>query len=170
MLTGLLGLSGKGGTVAGSLFNPSYSNTGGTGDRRSIITVTFSGVMASGVISNIIDGSFANGTWWTAGQTNVNLTFYFLGASVLINAFKWYQSADAFHGGSNQFQGSDDNSSWTTLNPTGGGTTFVLSAPSSGREFTFVNTTPYKYYRITIPGATSASPDEEEIEFKIDGL
>lgn len=143
---------------------PDYGNPGGTGDRTGTITVTWDGTVGGSTVNQLVDGTQADEFWWTAGQTNKILKFDFgVGASKVINAFKWYQSAAINHGGSNQFAGSNDDAAWTNI-----GATFTLIGSTTGTEFTFTNTTGYRYYRITVPGATSASPFLREIEFKID--
>lgn len=143
---------------------PDYGNPGGTGDRTGIITVAWDGTNTSGFNPDqLVDGTQNDEFWWTAGQTNKILKFDFgVGASKVINEFKWYQSSLASHGGSNRFEGSDDNSNWTTFPET-----FTLGSAGATHTVSITNSTGYRYYRITVPGATSATPYLREIEFKI---
>jgi hypothetical protein len=152
--------------TAAPISTTSYSNPGGSGDRTGVVTVTWDGTTGGGAVADLLDGSQTNEFFWTAGQTSKNLTFDF-GTAKVIDAFKWYQDVGGSHGSSNKLQGSNDNVSYTDILPTGGGSTFVLGGTSTGTEFTFINSTAYRYYRITVPGATSASPYLREIEFKL---
>lgn len=146
--------------VGAVVVSTSYSNTGGTGNRTGIITVTWSGTNGAGVPSMLVNGTQADEYWWTAGQTSKILKFDF-GSAKVIDEFKWYQSGAIAHGGSNTFEGSNDDSAWTTL------TTGINLGSSATQTVPITNTTAYRYYRISVPGATSASPYLREIEFKI---
>ena len=147
----------------------SYSNTGGTGDRSAIITVTDSGagpLLASGSSQNLVNGDTAeSNTWFNAIDISSSwITFDFgVGASKIIDEAKFYQSAANSHG-TWKWQGSDDNSAWTDI-----GSSFTLggSATQTITELSG-NTTGYRYYRLTgVSGTASTSPYITEFEFKI---
>ena len=142
----------------------SYSNTGGTGDRRSIITTTLTGgSIGGGAVTDLVDGSQANSFWWLFGFSNVYIKFDFgAGNSWVIDEFKWYQDNTASHG-TWDFDGSPDNINWTNLlhDLTLGG--------AATQTYTVTNTTDYRYYRLA-PGTSqlsNSSPFLREIEFKI---
>jgi hypothetical protein len=159
--------SGGGG---GGGCTPSYANTGGTGDRRSIITVTSS------------DANIPSSNKWVDGDKTSNGQFFFLvealnggqwlqfdfgaGHAVVITELTYYQQ-NANAQGTWKVQGSSDASSWTDVGGTftlGGTLTETITAPSA-------NTTAYRYYRILgVSGSSNAGPWVYEMEFKICGL
>lgn len=149
----------------------SYANAGGQGDRTASVTVTASaGLIASGVVSNLVDGATGNNTTdsisFTAGASvsGATLTFDF-GASAkrVITEAKWLQSSTASHG-TWKWQGSQDGSSWVDIGSSftlGGATTQTQTALST-------NTQGYRYYRLLgVSGTASGSPFIQEIQFKI---
>lgn len=158
------------GTVSTS-YSPSYSNTGGTGNRSSIISVTAStNLIAAGSAGNLLNGNLTETNTWFNARTDGVLTFDFgSGNAIVLEAFKWYQSNNANHG-TWRWQSSDDGSSWSNE-----GSTFTLDGPigGGGKEHTEPNntTTPHRYWRlIQVSGTASSSPFIYEIEFKLDGL
>ncbi len=157
--------------IASGGVSTSYANTGGSGDRQSIITITQG---ASGVIG----GAFPPVAWingitndqtdyWsnqTLDGTNTFLIFDFgSGHSPIINEIKYYQETSGGQG-TWKFQGSPDASTWTDLGTTftlGGVTTQTITAPSA-------NTTGYRYYKLLgMSGSCNNGPYVFEIEFKI---
>lgn len=144
---------------------PSYSNPGGMGNRTATITVTTNVVAGGGVASMLLNGTYGNEYYWNAGQSSRTMTFDFgVGASKIINEFKWYQNNPADHG-SWVFGGSNNDSSYTEFPETftlgGAGSPYVTTIPVT-------NTTGYRYYRLRqTSGVTSLSPYLTEIEFKI---
>lgn len=148
----------------------SYSNPGGSGDRRSIITVTPSSLLIEGTGAPYdawIDGSTTdNVDWWDqADNTGRTLQFDFgSGASKVIDEVKYYQETSAGQGNW-KWQGSNDAAAWTDIGSSfalGGTTTQTITAMSG-------NTTGYRYYRIIGTGGnTSDIPYVREFEFKID--
>lgn len=149
----------------------SYANSGGTGDRTALITVTTDATLGSGpgTASNLVDGAKANNTndsaWWDSGQSGRRLTFYFNGNSKIIDEAKWYQNGPAAHG-TWKWQVSDDGSSWVDKSAS-----FTLNAGGAGDVIgdLSANTTGYKYYSILqLTGVTDSGPWLYEIEFKID--
>jgi hypothetical protein len=140
----------------------SYANAGGTGDRTSTITVTTTATLGGGTISQLVDGSQANGLWWTSGQSLITVTFDFgVGASKVIDEFKWYQSAVTVHG-LWVFEGSNDNSSYTTFPES------IDLGDIATDVVPVTNTSGYRYYRLRqYNNVTSSGPYLREIEFKI---
>lgn len=159
----------SGSTAAGS--STSYANTGGTGDRSAVITVTsFSSapLVASGSIANLVNGNLTETSTWfnnidiSADPAWIQFDFG-SGASKIIDEAKWYQSGSQTQG-TWKWQGSNDGSSWTDIGSSftlGGATTQTISALAG-------NTTGYRYYRMLgVSGTPSPSPYIFEIEFKI---
>jgi hypothetical protein len=143
----------------------SYANTGGTGNRTTIITV--SGTALSGTASLLVDGSttgtgvFITGVALNGTQT---IIFDFLsGHSAVIDEAKFYQSTTAAQG-TWKWQGSNDGSSWTDIGSSfafGGVLTQTITALSG-------NTTAYRYYRmVSVSGTSNGVPWSFEFEFKI---
>lgn len=154
---------------------PSYSNNGGTGDRRSLITVTASsGLFYVGNDPN----DFVNGAIGSPDNiafhgdpiAGKELRFTFT-SPVLITEMKWY------HGGGYsgdfaywQVQASNDGTTWKyfpkflwPLLP-GGGSEIL----PTGLE---TNVFAYSIYRMFgLEGTASAGPYLNEMEFKIYGL
>lgn len=149
---------------------PSYANTGGTGDRRSIITITTSGGLAfGGLTSKLLDGNDGS----TADD------FFFGGMT--LDGSQWMQydfgsghsgqiteitkiDDNSFGNGTWEFQYSDDASTWTTLGSSydyGGASPYVITAPSG-------NTTFHRYYREHgLSGNTAGIPGYQQIKFKL---
>lgn len=143
----------------------SYSNIGGNGPRTAIITTTTTATLGAGSISILVDGAQANGLWFSAGQSGREVKFD-LGTARLITEATWYQDAIGTHG-TWQWQGSPDNSAWTSI-----GSTFTLGSPATQVITTLSgNVTPYRYYRmLQTAGTTTSSPFLREAEFSIDAV
>lgn len=152
--------------AAGGGFGPtSYANTGGTGNRTGIITISHV-LLTPGGAANfqfLIDGSQANTGYWGgfSGSGNEWLKID-LGTAKCIDAFKWYQSG-ATAQGTWRWEGSNDDSSYTQC-----GSDIALNGTTSGTEFTFAHSNGYRYYRLRFMSGTSSSgPYLREWEFKI---
>lgn len=157
-------LTANTGTV--SMGTPSYSNTGGSGNRSSVITVSTTLTMGAGVITRLVNGDYtSNGTWVTnQAVLNKTITFDFgAGAQKYITEAKWYQSTADTHG-TWKWQGSNDNSTYTDIGSSftlGGATTQTITTLSG-------NTTAYRYYRlIGISGSANPAPYIYQVDFKI---
>jgi hypothetical protein len=141
----------------------SYANAGGTGNRTSIITVTYNPVGIGGAGGTaLINGNTADSSSWFNSLTF--LQFEFSGFKKIIDEAKFYQSNTTSHGVW-KWQGSNDGSAWTDI-----GGTFTLGGVATQTFTTLAgNTTEYKFYRILkVSGATSTSPYTYEFEFKIE--
>lgn len=136
----------------------SYANTGGTGDRTGIITIS-SNLTWTGTVSTIINGAFTNSLYWANNAlSGIDVLAFDFGSAKVIDEFKWYQS-DATTHGTWVFEGSSDGSSWTGL-----GSSFTLT----NGTFPITNTTAYRYYRLRgLSGTARNIPWLREIEFKI---
>jgi len=117
----------------------SYANPGGTGDRTASI------VQAGTVVFDTAGELLINGNK-TAGFKMTNLsakdktiTFDF-GATKKIDEFKWYQKGSKDYEVW-QFDGSNDNTTWTTL-------ANVQLGGSSTATYAFTPTAVYRYYRL----------------------
>lgn len=152
----------------------SYSNYGGTGDRRSFITVSIAGITLGGsspVASQLIDGTTALTLYFASNGAAAGCTILFTmpayGAAAVIDEAKWYQNVASAHG-TWKWQGSNDNTAWTDI-----GSSFTLGGATPVQTQTTLNgnTTGYRYYRMLgLSGVTSDGTNVQEIEFKISGL
>lgn len=140
----------------------SYSNPGGSGDRTATIPVTASPGLVVNTLTRFV-GVGASGTYFANARTSGWLQFDF-GTAKIINELKYYQSHN-FSQGTWQFEGSNDDSTWTAV-----GNTFEITGTAfvSGTAFSS-NTNSYRYYRLrkTGAGATSNAPWAYQFEFKI---
>ena len=158
--------------VGGIGVSPSYSNTGGTGNRTSIITVTTNISVGGGTISNFIDGSFfgnSTNSWYPniVSTTGENIIFNF-GSSKLITEAKIYFDRTNNYQGIWKWIVSNDGINYSNIGPTG----FPIGDPSIGQTFTLTglanNVTGYQYYGLSgLAGTLNNNPWIEEIEFKI---
>jgi hypothetical protein len=148
-------------SIASAAKKYSYSNTLGTGDRRSTITVTTSGGSSSGTVANLVDGTTSGNPFFSGG-----VTFTFdLGSAKVIKQVRWKQTNSTAHG-LYKWQGSNDDSSYTDI-----GGAFTLGGATVNIHQTLINNeTAYRYYKLTpTTGSMSASPDIQEVEFFIEG-
>lgn len=146
--------------------HPSYSNSGGRGNRTSAITVSLAGGLTtggSGTVEDFVDGAFNNTCFFnpnaqTAGQLVAD---FGVGITEIVNGFVWRQQDNSVHG-TWVFEGSNDNSVYTQI-----GSSFTLGGQNDQPYF-FVNTTAYRYYRLRITaGATSNFPFLYEWDFRL---
>lgn len=143
-----------------------FENYGGSGDRTSVIAVTATGISAVlGTPSELVDGSQADDySWLGATGTGAEYLLFDFGAgkSPKISGFRNYQNSTNTHG-TWQLEGSNDNSSYTTL------LSFTLG--NAFREWGFINNTGYRYYRLRhMSGGRSGAPYLREYEFRIADL
>jgi len=148
-----------------------FKNTGvvyETGDRRSSITVTHSGLTVSGgTVNAMLDGvssSYGSSAWFAASvSSGAYLRFEFDSAKV-ITENKWYQNTT--HSGATwQWQGSNNASDWTNI---GSSFQMTCSVANQGEVNTQLNgnTTAYTYYQMLyVSGSNNANPYWQEIEF-----
>ena len=149
---------------------PSYSNTGGTGNRLSIITFSKSDPTWSwgGTANKIIDGDTTSNGQFFFGGVSLGSTIWMqwdfgAGNQVLITEAKFYQQT-ATAQGTWQWQGSNDGSSFSNI-----GSSFALGT-SATQTITALsgNATKYRIYRMVgVSGSTSTGPWVYEMEFKI---
>ena len=143
----------------------SYSNSGGTGDRRASITVTKSAsANIIGTLSRFV-GTGASNTYFSSVPDGEWLKFDFgSGVTKVITELTYYQS-HAYAQGTWQLEGSNDDTTWTAV-----GIPFTLVAATSqtsGAAF-HTNTTYYRYYRIKkTAGVVNGAPWSYQFEFKI---
>jgi hypothetical protein len=151
----------------------SVSHAYETGNRTSTYTVTH-GLPGSqtGAINNWIDGATGDNTtdaWYydapNSLDTSRHITFDLgSGNSKIYTGAKIYQSTSASCG-TWIWQGSQDNSSYTDLS---GNITWGGSASPFQTEYTWENSTAYRYIRIrAVSGSTSNQPWQRELEFRI---
>ena len=139
-----------------------------TGDRRSSITVTHSGLtVAGGTVNGMLDGvsdAYGISAWFAASvSSGAYLRFEFDSAKV-ITENKWYQNTT--HSGATwQWQGSNDATNWTNI---GSSFQMTCSTANQGEVNTQLNgnTTAYTYYQMLyVSGSNNANPYWQEIEF-----
>jgi hypothetical protein len=143
----------------------SYTNSGGTGNRTGLISVTTTASLGAGSIGNLVNGSQGNDLWWANSQSGRELVFNLGGTGFTrrITEAKWYQDVASTHGDW-KWQGSNNGSTWTDI-----GTTFTLGGTLQTITTLSGNTNFWRYYRLLqVSGATSSSPFLREIEFNID--
>jgi hypothetical protein len=144
----------------------SYSNYGGTGDRRVVPIVITTTATTTRDIKLLIDGTNNGGIFYFGSQAASGLEILFLFPdSVIIDEAKWYQQNTANHG-SWKWQGSNNGSDWSDI-----GSAFTLAGEATQTQTQLSgNTTAYLYYRLLgVSGNISNSPYIYEIEFKISG-
>ncbi|QKC83269.1 hypothetical protein [Mesorhizobium sp. NZP2077] len=144
---------------------PSYANSGGSGNRSSLITITTDATMAgSGGIAVMIDGAQTDSAWFASGQSGKYVKFDFgAGNYKAISEIKWYQDS-AVSQGSWVLDGSNDDANWVPISDSftlgTSATTTIPVAYNAGKG--------YRYYRLLqVSGTTSSSPYIREVEFKI---
>lgn len=156
----------------GSDVGGDVSGVGGSGvDRSSLITVTAGySVASSGQnAQNWVDGATGNNTTdsvdFASGQTAITIAFDFHGSGKKQRIVGLSISQSNGTGqGTYTFEASNDNSSWTALAT---GIAWLTDINANGTNFTFSNTTAYRYYRLRqTGGSTSSSPWIQEIFFK----
>lgn len=152
----------------------SYANTGGTGNRTSIITVSDNATGGGAIIvgpsapaaPSWVDGNTSDNTSWIAAVSVSGRAITFdwgPGASKVIDEAKMYQQTSATHGTWN-WRATTDLSVWTDIgsNFTLGGATVNTLTGLSG------NTTGYRAYQVMgISGTGNSGPYIHEWEFKI---
>lgn len=152
------------------IVDTSYSNTGGTGNRTSIITVSISAstMAGAGAANVLVDGTKSGATnkYFSppASCTGKYIKFDFgIGASKVITEAKYYQQTTASQG-TWKWQGSNNDNDWTDL-----GSNFTLGGVATQTITTLSgNASGYRYYRILgVTGNPSEAPYVYEFEFKI---
>jgi hypothetical protein len=154
--------------VSGDNPVPSYDNEGGTGDRRSIITVSVSSsYFQQEDTPHLVDGSLtdANNEFDWVAVSGKYIRFDFgSGKSKLITEAKFYQETNVDQSVYN-WQGSNNATDWTNIGNNfnlGGATTQTITELSG-------NTNGYRYYQLLgVSGMTNSNPYIYEFEFKID--
>lgn len=144
----------------------SYANTGGTGNRTAIITVT-STLGSTGTLSTLVDGTTGSGTvaWITSDNTGFNRVFDFLVGNVkYITKVKIYKSTTSSEGNF-KWQGSQDNTNWFDIS------TATAWSGAATQEFTMDLMSGYpggfRYFRQLGTGGTPAGNNTFEYEFEI---
>lgn len=166
-----------------------YTNTNGKGSRATtkISTTTnlttSAGDLGSGVAPTeaqmqVLTDGVTNGgdntkgrEWGNAnGSADKQILFNFLeGYPVIIDKVKIYWSSTSTNFGSWTIEGSNDNSTWTTLKASFN----ITSALNGSNEYTFTNTKAYQYYRLHTTNITNGGTGSgfwNEFEFNIQGL
>lgn len=159
---------------------PSYDNVGGQGDRRSIITVTQSGALASGFndATKLVNGSYSDTDVATAGGSvagqTIRLTF---ARAVLITELAVDLGAGS--NGNWQIRASQDGTNWATLttaaaftSPSGTGSGGGSDHASRTNQWIIPipNAYAYKIYELIGVSGTGSVIYVQEIDCKILGL
>lgn len=141
-----------------------------SGDRTATATVTYSGTGSGGTTSNLVDGAYTNAaadSYGFSAETAVGKVLkidFGSGNTPRITGFTWWQqNADAQ--GTWTFQGSTDNSAWTSLK------TGVALGGATRSRFDVTNPDTYRYYRLLgTAGSTSGTPWIWEWEFETEDV
>lgn len=147
----------------------SYSNTGGTGNRTSSITVTDPDTIFTGTgpLSELVNGANEDDLYVASGtgfQTKSVVFDFGAGNTKIIDEIKLYVPS-AKDQATWQVAGSANGSSWTNI---GSAKTFPLVGVS--RIISFFNLTAYRYYRITGDSGTVDQDYWREVDFRtLDG-
>lgn len=155
--------------LSDALETPDYGNDGGTGDRTSMITVSTSAIVASGIAANLVDGATGSTTSDSLKFSASDVADHYLlfdfapGAGRLITEATWKQSTTATHG-TWQWQGSNDATTWVDI-----GAAFTLGGATSQTQTELAsNDRGYRYYRLLgVSGTASATPWIQEVEFEL---
>ena len=147
----------------------SYSNPLGTGDRRTLITVTATLGLLAGNSTDwpyLVDGGFdLPSTFFAASRalTTADFICFDFGTPRVIQELKWYQDTPESQG-TWQLEGSTNGIDWTAIGATftlGGIITETITTPAD-------NETAWRYYRLhAVSGSCNSAPYTREIEFKI---
>jgi len=146
--------------------HPSYTNSGGTGDRTASITVAAFGTWGSTPTNGQVDGNTGSNNGYP-GPLNHDeiLRFDFgSGASKVITEIKFYMNVTSSEG-TWRWYGSDNASSWATV-----GAQFTFQGSTAGTINTSMsaNATGYRYYEIRAEAGSQSGNEWREFEFKID--
>ncbi len=146
----------------------SYSNSGGSGDRRYLILGAATLLMGSGGTQSInyfINGSSSDESWLSGGAASGIILRFDFGANRVVTECTWTQD-NATTQGTWKWQGSLDNSTYVDI-----GSSFTLGGTNQVQTQLNGNVTAYRYYQLLgVSGSTSSSPFVREITFKIDDI
>lgn len=115
---------------------------------------TFTAIAGSSGYANLYDGSLES-KLCVSITTNPNITFQASDVSTIVTAYKIYTGNDTKpdHTGRNpkswKLQGSNDNTNWTDIHVVTNDDKLPELDNQTGYNYTFENTTPYWYYKIT---------------------
>jgi len=158
------GLSGGGISEisVGKDWGTDYSNNCGTGDRRSIITVTTDLNIQSGNVTSLVDGAIGTSNGWypVAGQNAAGKYIRFqLSYAKAFNDVTFRTAAADGGLGIWKFQGSNDGTTWTDLSGD------VTLGNAITESFSLNNTTAYTYYQAVGVSGTPIDNWIYEFEF-----
>lgn len=152
----------------------SYANNSGTGDRRQeiVTTTTFATAAEDGGTdwTILIDGVTGSNAREPSNATGDKTLTWDWGpnASIVIDKLKFYNSLTTTYGANWTVEGSNNGSTWTTLK-----SAFTLSGSTTGTEFTWTNSTGYRYYRIhttNMANGGGSSGFWREFEFSVEDI
>lgn len=136
------------------------------GNRTATATASTTFASSGGTASNFIDGAFANNGTDSYGFTGETSSGKYVkvdlgsGNAARVTGFTWWQQTTNSHG-TFDFEGSNDNSSWTPL------LTGLTLGGATRSRYDITNATAYRYYRlIGTAGNTSGTPWLWEWEFE----
>jgi hypothetical protein len=145
-----------------------------SGDRTSLITATFStspnpfhsSYLPTTTGSQFVDGVTASGqAYFDPTEVGAWIKFDFgAGVTKLVTGLRWY--VHQVYGHDFQFDGSNDDSNWTTIGASQDMGTGVQMPAEKWTGLT--HTTEYRYYRLyETAGGTTSGGDLREVDFKI---
>lgn len=112
--------------------------------------------------SCLTDGDASTSTYWY-GTTAVNWIMLQLSKARVATGFRWYIASSSYYPLTFTVSGSNDGTVWTQL-----GGTFAGTSTTGWQEFTFINSTGYKYYRISTLTASSSRIYISEVQLLIE--
>ena len=144
------------------------------GATPSAVTWDYAGtIIGSGSVTNLFDNDFTTYSdphrLYTSTLYNQHFTIcYDFGEDTVVNKYKIYNG----WGGTNRspyiwdFEGSNDNSSWTTLHSVEESkVTDIWSDVEETKEFSFDNTDAYRYYRIVFKKTGTSAFEIKQLEY-----
>ena len=166
-------LSGSG-TITSTGENDDLTSPEAAGATPSAVTWDYAGTIESGSVTNLFDNDFT--TYSDPHRLHTNTTLYNqhfticydFGADTVVNKYKIYNGWGYLTRSPYiwDFEGSNDNSSWTTLHSVEESKVAdIWSNLRETKEFSFDNTDAYRYYRIVFKKTGATAFEIKQLEY-----
>ena len=166
-------LSGSG-TITSTGENDDLTSPEAAGDTPSAVTWHYEGTILEGSVTNLFDNDFT--TYSDPHRLRTDTTLYNqhfticydFGEDTVVNKYKIYNGWGATKRSPCiwDFEGSNDNSSWTTLHSVEESkVTDIWSDVEETKEFSFDNTDAYRYYRIVFKKTATTAFEIKQLEY-----
>ena len=161
------------GTITRTGENDDLTSPEAAGATPSAVTWDYAGTITQGSVTNLFDNDFTTYSdphrLYTSTLYNQHFTIcYDFGKDTVVNKYKIYNG----WGGTNRspyiwdFEGSNDNSSWTTLHSVEESKVAdIWSKTKETKEFSFDNTDAYRYYRIVFKKTGTSAFEIKQLEY-----